>query len=232
MIERGHVGGSTVAAVRGLFAPLEARLELAPRWRGAELDRLLDEAHARIVAAVAARLEAAGWQVVLEVTYSEFGERGSIDVLGFKPEARAAIVVEVKSDIAAAEAVGRKLDEKARLAPKIIRDRFGWTPGHVAAVLVMPDTDRLRRLVSATSVLSRMFPATSRAVVSWLREPAGHLAGRWFLSNISARNRCAVRPRGRAGSTDRGSAAERAGSMVSCRTARRTQPRGRADYAR
>ena len=201
VVERGHAGGASVDTVRRLFGALDARLELAPRWRGAELDRLLDQDHSQLVAAVATRLETLGWQVLLEVTYSEFGERGSIDVLGLKPEARAAVVIEVKSDIASTEAVGRKLDEKARLAPKIIRERVDWTPSDVATVLVMPDTDRLRRFFAGASVLSRMFPARSRAVVVWLRNPTGHLAGRWFLSNISGRNRSAVRMprRGRGG---------------------------------
>jgi hypothetical protein len=114
--ERGWLEDLTLRVIRAIFAALEARVQLAPRWKGAELERLLDEDHARVVAEVARRLESIGWTVELEVTYSEFGERGSIDVLGLRPAERAVAVIEVKTDVPSSEAVGRKVDEKARLA--------------------------------------------------------------------------------------------------------------------
>lgn len=172
----------TLRSIRRIFAALEARADLAPRWKGAELERLLDERHAAVVAQVARRLEAAGWTVVLEVTYSEYGERGSIDVLGLRPDIQAVLVVEVKTDVASSEAVGRKLDEKARLAPEIVRARFGWKPATVGRVLVMPDTMKLRRLVQKHDVIRRMFPVDGVGVRRWLREPRGVFAGLWFLS--------------------------------------------------
>lgn len=56
--ERGWLGELTLRAIRALFAALEARVELAPRWRGAQLERLLDEDHGIVVSQVARRLEA------------------------------------------------------------------------------------------------------------------------------------------------------------------------------
>ena len=41
-------------------------------------------------------LVAAGWEVVPEATFNEFGERGSIDILAFHPKHGALLVVEVK----------------------------------------------------------------------------------------------------------------------------------------
>ena len=173
-------------------------MQLAPRWKGAELERLLDEDHAAIVAEVARRLERLDWEVEVEVTYSEFGERGSIDVLGLKPDARAAVVVEVKTDIASSEAVGRKLDEKARLVPKIVAIRYGWAPASIGGLLVMPESMRLRRLVDRHPVMGRMFPVKAVAVRRWLREPVGAMAGLWFLSNTTPRTaREGRRPAGR-----------------------------------
>jgi transcriptional regulator with XRE-family HTH domain len=192
-VERGHVAELTVQTLRTIFLALEARLGLAPTWRGAELERLLDQDHASTVAMVARRLEEFGWTVALEVTYSEYGERGSIDVLGLEPGRRAAIAVEVKTDIASAEAMGRKLDEKARLTPRIVRERFGWTPVIVGRVIALPDTERLRRLVERQPVIARMFPAGSRQVRAWLRNSEGVVAGLWFLSNISLVNARALR---------------------------------------
>jgi transcriptional regulator with XRE-family HTH domain len=193
-IEAGHVGATTIDRLRRIFLALDARIELAPRWRGADLERLIDEAHAAVVAEVARRLERADWTAVIEVTYSEFGERGSIDVLGLSPSRRAALVVEVKTEIGSAEAVARKLDEKARLAPRIVEDRFAWRPVAIGRVLAMPEASRLRRLFAATPILARTFPADAATLRRWLRAPGGALAAAWFLSEISVRNPRRVDP--------------------------------------
>ena len=181
--ERGWLEDLSLRTVRRLFESLEARVQLAPRWKGAELERLLDEDHSLVVADVARRLESFGWTVAIEVTYSEFGERGSIDVLGMQAVRRACVVVEVKTDIASTEAVGRKVDEKARLAPGIVMARLGWTPTSVGRLLVMPESMRLRRLVERHQVIARMFPVDGVAIRRWLLRPSGATAGTWFLSN-------------------------------------------------
>jgi transcriptional regulator with XRE-family HTH domain len=198
-VEAGHVDGTTLGRLRRIFAAVDARIELVPRWRGADLERLVDEAHAAVVAEVVRRLEQAGWTAVVEVTYSEFGERGSIDVLGLLPARRAALVVEVKAEIGSAEATARKLDEKTRLVPRIIENRFGWRPVTVGRVLAMPESSRLRRLLAATPILARSFPEHAATVRSWLRLPVGTIAAAWFLSGISVRNprRVDPGPRGR-----------------------------------
>ena len=180
--ERSWLQDLTLGTIRSLFTALEAGVLLAPRWRGADLERLLDEDHSRVVDAVAARLEKLGWIVEVEVTYSEFGERGSIDVLGLRPAARAIVVIEVKTDIASSEALGRKLDEKTRLAPRIVNNRLGWRAEHVGRVLVMPEAMRLRRLVERHPIIGRMHPGDALAVRKWLRNPVGTVAGVWFLS--------------------------------------------------
>src|SRR3990172_9889587 len=92
-IESGHLGGVTVDLLRRLFETLDARLELLPRWRGADLERLVDADHAAVVAATVQRLELAGWEVAVEVTYSVYGERGSIDVLATRSGSLAALVI-------------------------------------------------------------------------------------------------------------------------------------------
>ena len=84
-VETGHVAESTVAVLRRLFWVVDARIQRTPGWRGADLDRLLDADHAVIGSAAASRLEALGWSVDVEVTDSESGERGSIDLLGVPP---------------------------------------------------------------------------------------------------------------------------------------------------
>ncbi|HYM52131.1 MAG TPA: helix-turn-helix domain-containing protein [Candidatus Dormibacteraeota bacterium] len=57
LLERGHVDHLTLSTVRRCLAALEVKLDLQPRWRGAELDRLLDEEDATLQAAWKERLE-------------------------------------------------------------------------------------------------------------------------------------------------------------------------------
>jgi transcriptional regulator with XRE-family HTH domain len=185
--ERGWLEDLSLRTIRAVFAPLEARVQLTPRWKGAELQQLIDEDHSVVVAEVARRIEALGWRVEIEVTYSEFGERGSIDVLGLRLTERSVVVVEVKTDVASTEALGRKLDEKARLAPRIVSERHGWMPTSVGRLVVMPDSMRLRRLVDRHHVIGRMFPVDAAAIRRWLRQPAGAMAGLWFLSDMRPR---------------------------------------------
>ena len=92
-----------------------ASLDLALRWKGEALDRLLDEDHARLVELVVLKLKSLGWDVAVEVSFSRFGERGSIDVLAFHPARRALLVTEVKSVTPDMQAMLGGLDRKGRL---------------------------------------------------------------------------------------------------------------------
>ena len=47
------------------------------------MDRLVDDRHAVLVAAAGSLLTRAGWEVLPEVTYSRYGERGSIDLVAW-----------------------------------------------------------------------------------------------------------------------------------------------------
>lgn len=123
-IERGHFDHVAVTTLRRAFGAVDARLEMTPSWRGGAIDRLRDEGHSALVAAVVALLESMGWQTAVEVTYQEFGERGSVDVLAVHPLLQLALIVEVKTEITSQEQLMRRLDEKTRLGAKIALDRF------------------------------------------------------------------------------------------------------------
>lgn len=181
---------TTVDTLRRIFGAVDARIQITPGWRGADLDRLLDADHARLVDAMATRLERTGWETALEVTYSEYGERGSIDILATRADRRAALVVEAKTDLPSVEATGRKVDEKARLAPAIVTRTLGWRPQAIGRLLAIPDTSRLRRLVTATPALRRMFPADATLMRRWLRDPVGSVAGLVYLPEITPTHRC------------------------------------------
>src|SRR4051812_12842431 len=82
-VERGEWAGVTYGSIAAIAEALGVKLSVVASWQGAALDRVLDEGHARLVGLVAARLERRGWETHIEVSYSIFGERGSIDILAW-----------------------------------------------------------------------------------------------------------------------------------------------------
>jgi len=133
LIERGHLEGVPLRTLRRVLRALDASGDLDVRWRGGAIDRLIDDRHATLVGAAVEALRADGWETRVEVTYSSYGERGSIDVLGWRAAEAALVVEEVKSDLTSAEQTQRKHDEKVRLAPGVVREREGWRPQLVGA---------------------------------------------------------------------------------------------------
>jgi transcriptional regulator with XRE-family HTH domain len=128
LTERGHGSRLAAATRRRIFGALDARWEPVVTWRGGELDRLLDEDHARLVGAVDRRLASLGWEIAVEVTYSEYGERGSIDVLGARRDRLAMVVVEVKSDLTVIDATVRR--RGADVPPHgLVNEHRGPAPG-------------------------------------------------------------------------------------------------------
>jgi transcriptional regulator with XRE-family HTH domain len=187
LIERGHGDRLSGETVRRVFAVLDARWTPTVSWRGGDLDRLLDEEHARLVGEISRYLRDAGWDVAIEVTYSEFGERGSVDVLGARRDQLTMVVVEVKSELTGIEATLRKLDEKVRIVQESLgRERFGFRARFVGRLLVLPSNDTARRRVGrSTDVLGVAFPDRGGRVRMWLRAPAGDLAGILFVANTN-----------------------------------------------
>ena len=171
-VERGRVDGLSVGTLRRILAALDAELVLIVRWRGGELDRLLDEGHAALVGAMASLLEARGWEMRIEASYSVYGERGSIDLLGWHPAMRTLLVVEVKTEITSVEETVRRHDVKCRLAARLAAERYGWRAVRVARLLVLPDTTTARRRVARhDAVLSRVYPLRAQRIRAWMGRP-------------------------------------------------------------
>lgn len=186
LIERGHFETLSIRVVRRVFAAADARYEGSISWRGGQLDRLLDERHAQLVGHCAEALAKDGWEVHVEVTFSEFGERGSIDVVALRRDQGIALVIEIKTELTAIDDTIRRLDIKDRLAATLILDRFGWRPTTVSRLLVMLDTSTNRRRVAKhESVLLRAFPIRGDSVRRWLRGPVGRVSGLQFLSHTN-----------------------------------------------
>lgn len=196
--EHGDWDGLTWGSIQAIASALEAKIDVDVSWHGAELDRVLDERHARLVGLVVERLKAAGWVAQVEVSYSEYGERGSIDVLGWHPASASLAVVEVKSELGSVEGLLRPLDARVRLAPKIARDQFGWRAARVARIVVFPEDRTVRRQVARhKAVLDQALPSANVEVRGWLLAPKGVLRGRWFVTDsrdtVLPRNPSAVR---------------------------------------
>lgn len=180
--ERGHIDALPLRRIRRIAAALDAELVVSIRWRSGELDRLLDEGHVAIVGRVVDLLVANGWETGTEVSYSIYGERGSIDVLAWHGPSRTLLVVEVKTELTSIEETLRKHDAKVRLAPKLAAERFGWQPTAVGRLLVLPALSTPRRHVRRhASVMERAYPVRGVALRQKLVHPAGSLAGLLFV---------------------------------------------------
>jgi len=118
-----------------------------------------------------------------EVSFNVYGERGSIDVLAFHPNARVVLVVEVKSAIGDIQATLMTLDRKARLAIRLVRER-GWEAREVARLLVVRrGTTARRRIEEFEATFGVSFPERANAVRRWLRRPTRQpISGLWFVS--------------------------------------------------
>jgi transcriptional regulator with XRE-family HTH domain len=181
-LERGLIDAMTIGDVDRAARALGAVLDIRVRWHGEQLDRLLDEGHARLVELVVTLLRASGWEVAVEVSYSIWGERGSIDVFAFHRLSGIVLVVEVKSIVPDSQATLHGMDRKVRLAREIAEER-GWACRHVARILVIGDSATSRRRVERlTATYNVAFPLRGVNVRRWLRAPVGSISGLLFLS--------------------------------------------------
>lgn len=178
-IERGHWSTTSLRTLERVFDVVEADVAVVVRYRGGELDRLLDEGHATTVAELATLVRADGWRVDVEVSFNHYGDRGSIDLLAYHPATRTLLVVEVKTEIASAEETLRRLDVKMRVAPLLAPERFGEHPARVVRLLALRASSANRQRVARLEpLLGPTFPLRGRALSGWLRSPGPIVGGR------------------------------------------------------
>lgn len=181
MVERGHIDGLTLGLLLRIAAALEIRLDVVPRWRGGDLDRLLDARHAALGEHVATYLAGVpGWALAPEVSFAIWAERGRVDILAWHPVTRSLLVVELKTEIVDVQEMLGTLDAKRRLAKKIAAER-GWYPTSVSVWLVVAGSRTNRRRVAAhRTLLGAAFPDRPRALRTWLTEPIRTVAAMSF----------------------------------------------------
>lgn len=189
-LERGRLEEVGLRLARRGCAALDIRLPLAPRWRGADLYRLLDESHAALVDATIAQLDVLGWQCSPEFTFSHYGERGSADIVAWHADTAVLLIVEVKSRLVDLQDTIASMNRKCRLVPPLTASEHGWRAHSVGLVLVVPASTTTYGVVQGHGALFRAaLPARSRAVRRWLSRPSGGLRGVWFVPNIATGDR-------------------------------------------
>lgn len=169
--ESGDLDHLTLHAVRAMARPLGLDIALLGRWRGGELDRLLDADHAFLQSAFRMLLDRLGWLVAAEVTFNERGERGSMDLLAMHPPTGMLLVVEIKTMVADVQGLLRPLDAKVRLASVVAR-RLGWHARVVVPCLVLAESTTTRRRLREHAPLFAPFARRGVEARRWLASPS------------------------------------------------------------
>ena len=188
LVERGRLERVTLRKLRRIARELDAEFSTLVRWHGGDLDRLVDEGHAALLGRVAAMLREDGWEVQPEVSYSIYGERGSIDLLAWHPSTCTILVIEIKTELVSVEETLRKHDEKVRLASAIARQQLHWQTTSVARLLVLPELSTARRRVERhRSAMGSAYPMRGPQLRRWLAAPDGAASGLLFLAVATRR---------------------------------------------
>jgi len=193
-VERGDLTAITIKTAERVAAALDIKLRLDSRWHGGDGDRLIDREHASVVEVVVAELRAVGWEVLLEYTFNHYGERGSVDAIGWHAASGTLVIVEVKSRLTDLQDLLASLGRKVRIVPDLLSRERGWMPTSVGRMVVMPGWTANRSIVERhRAVFDATFPGRAVDVHRWLRDPSGPaLAAVWFVSSSRVATRTRV----------------------------------------
>lgn len=182
-VERGQIDAVTIGTLRKIASALELDLRIELRGRLGDVDRLVDQDHARLVELVVTRLLSEGWEILVEYTFNHYGERGSVDVVAYHVGLRALLIVEVKTRLTDLQAFLASFGRKLRVVPDLLRTERGWDARDIGRILVVDGTTANRSIVRRhRSVFDVSFPARADGIRRWLHVPVGVLAGVWFIS--------------------------------------------------
>jgi len=200
LVERGHFAHTNLDTLRRIALTLDIRVDVWARWRGGDLDRLLNARHSALHESVAVYFaRQPGWRIAPEVSFSIYGERGVIDILAFHPASGCLLVIELKTMIVDVNDLIGSMDRRRRLAPEIALPR-GWHADRTSAwVIVERGRTNQRRIAAHAEVLGAAFPAGGRAMETWLQRPSSVISAlsTWpyaILSSVPVAPRHRVRP--------------------------------------
>ncbi len=188
-LEHGRLENVSLRTARRLCSALEIELVVEARWRRGLVDRLVDQGHSAIVEHAAKLLRESGWIVEPELTFNVFGDRGSVDILGWHPEDKSLCLIEVKTVLTDLQAMLMSMSRKVRVVPGMLEEQRGWRRRQLASLLVVVGSTANRAVVrNHPAVFGSAFPAQTSEVRAWLRRPRGDLAGVWFVSPAVVRH--------------------------------------------
>lgn len=191
-VERGLGSNQKVSTMARIATALDADLVVDLRYRGGRVDRLIDRMHASIVEIVVATLRSAAWETIVEYSFNVYGERGSVDVLGWHAASRTLVIIEVKSRLTDLQAMFHALGRKLRLVPAEARRELGWDPLAVGRIVVAPGTSETRTILERhRTIFASTLPAGATEIRQWIRAPHGPIAGVWLLSRDVLHERAA-----------------------------------------
>jgi len=183
VVERGHWDALSFDTVARIVNVLGIRLDITARWRGGDLDRLLNAGHSALHEVLAGVFDSLPeWLRQPEVSFAIYGERGIIDILAFHPPSGSLLVVELKTEIVDVQDLVGSVDRKTRLAARVAKER-GWVARSTACWVVVRDTrTNRRRLAAHRSMLRSAFPEDGHAARSWLARPDGAMRALSFMT--------------------------------------------------
>jgi transcriptional regulator with XRE-family HTH domain len=181
--ERGWIGSLT--AVERHAAVFGMRVEVRLVGRAGELVRLADDEHAAITELLVAWFRQHDFVTEPEASFSEWGERGRIDLLAYDPRTGILVVVEVKTQLLDLQDLFGGLNAKLRLS-STIAGRHGWQTRRTAVVLAVADTAANRAVVRAHPALFDGFEA-GRLTAAAIASPGARLL-RWIRPVAASRS--------------------------------------------
>ena len=191
-IERGHLDLVSLASVRAVARVLDVRVELTARWRGGDLDRLLNARHSALHESVARSfVERPAWLAEPEISFAIYGERGVIDILAWHAGRKMLLVIELKTDIADVNELVGTLDRKRRLAGNVARERrwpVGERPQVSAWLIVAEGSTNRRRIQAHKTMLRAALPLDGRSMSGWLADPSRPVGALSFWSDAHRGN--------------------------------------------
>lgn len=177
LIERGLFHHLRLDDVRAATTALGIELPFAPRWRGPELAKLLDEHHSALVEWCVRELRDARWETIIEYSFNHFGDRGSVDVVGWHGGRSALILIEVKTRIVDVQDLLRSVDMKRRIVPPLLQRERRWTIRHQGHVVVIAESGTNRRAIERhRETFAAAFPQRSVQARRWIQDPTGDIA--------------------------------------------------------
>lgn len=180
--ENGRIG--SLSALEKHASVFGLRVEVRVLGRAGQLVRMADEEHAAIVEAVAAWFRAVGHQTETEASFSEWGERGRIDLLAFDPATGLLVVVEVKTQLLDLQDLFGSLNVKERLADTVAQRR-GWVVRRRVSLLAVADTSANREIVRRHPTLFAEFARRRLSSAAFAPDDARLLT--WVSNEEAAR---------------------------------------------